>query len=120
MRVRAILLAAALVLAPFSAWGADLVVWWEEEFAPGENNAVREMMADFEKRTGRTVELTFFDQDTLPERLQAALAAGAPPDFEYGTTTNRWIPEWAREDRLVEPRPRGDTRDARHRSGSGS
>jgi multiple sugar transport system substrate-binding protein len=89
-------------MAPFSAWGADLVVWWEEEFYPGENNAVREMMADFEKRTGRTVELTFFDQDTLPERLQVALAAGAPPDFGYGTTTNRWIPEWAREDRLVE------------------
>ena len=34
MRVRAILLAAALVLAPLGARAADLVVWWEEGLLP--------------------------------------------------------------------------------------
>src|SRR5690348_10743552 len=59
MRVRAILLAAALVLAPLNARAADLTVWWEEGFYPGENEAVREMMAAFEHKTGKTVELVF-------------------------------------------------------------
>jgi hypothetical protein len=31
----AILLAAAIMLAPFAARAADLVVWWEVEFFPG-------------------------------------------------------------------------------------
>ena len=37
MRVRAVLLAAALVLAPLGARAADLVVWWEEGFNPEED-----------------------------------------------------------------------------------
>src|SRR5689334_13945754 len=70
MRVRAVLLAAALVLAPIAGRAADLVVWWEEEFSPGEDDAVREMMAAFEKKAGKTVELTFLSQDVLPGKLQ--------------------------------------------------
>ena len=42
MRVRAVLLAAALVLAPLGARAADLVVWWEEGCNPEEDQAVRE------------------------------------------------------------------------------
>jgi multiple sugar transport system substrate-binding protein len=103
MRVRAVILAAALMLAPLTARAADLVVWWEEGFSPGENDAVREMMTDFQRGMGKTVELAFFAQDVLPERLQAALAVGAPPDFTFGTIrVGRWVPQWAQEDRLVE------------------
>src|SRR4051794_22163830 len=102
MRVRAILLAATLVLTPLTARAADLVVWWEEEFSPGEDDAVREMMAAFEHKTGKTVELVFLPQDVLPGRLQGAVDAGEPPDFEFGTNTNRLLPRWAQEGRLVE------------------
>src|SRR4051794_29549926 len=105
MRVRAVLLAAALALAPLDARAADLVVWWDEGFAPAEDDAVREMMAAFEHKTGKTVELAFFAQDVLPDRLQSALAAGEPPDFEYGTITDNFVPGWAREGRLVELSP---------------
>jgi ABC-type glycerol-3-phosphate transport system substrate-binding protein len=55
MRVRAILLAAALALAPLGARAADLVVWWEQGFSPEEDEATREMMAAFEHETGTTV-----------------------------------------------------------------
>jgi hypothetical protein len=34
MRVRAAILAAALVLAPLAARAADLVIWWEEGYYP--------------------------------------------------------------------------------------
>src|SRR4051794_14670679 len=102
MWVRAVLLAAALVLAPPGAHAADLVVWWEEEFSPGEDDATREMMAAFEHKTGKTVELVFLPQDALRARLQGAVDAGEPPDFEFGTTTNRLVARWAREARLAE------------------
>jgi hypothetical protein len=45
MRVRAVVLAAALVLAPLGARAADLVVWWEEGFNPEEDTAVRDIIA---------------------------------------------------------------------------
>ena len=62
MRVRAIILAAALMLAPLGARAADLVVWWEQGFYPEEDQAVREMVAAFEQKTGKKVELVFQPQ----------------------------------------------------------
>ncbi len=55
MRVRAVLLAAALALAPLGARAADLVVWWEKGFYPEEDQAVRELVAAFERKTGKKV-----------------------------------------------------------------
>src|SRR4051812_4948794 len=60
MRIRVVLLAAALALAPLGVRAADLVVWWEEGFYPEEDAAVREIIAAFEQKSGRKVELTFY------------------------------------------------------------
>jgi ABC-type glycerol-3-phosphate transport system substrate-binding protein len=59
MRVQAVILAAMLVLVPPGASAADLVVWWEEGFNPEEDTAVREIIAAFEQKSGRQVELVF-------------------------------------------------------------
>jgi ABC-type glycerol-3-phosphate transport system substrate-binding protein len=59
MQGRAIILAAALALAPLGVRAADLVVWWEEGFNPEEDTAVREIIAAFEQKSGRQVELVF-------------------------------------------------------------
>jgi multiple sugar transport system substrate-binding protein len=103
MWVQAVILAAALMLVvPLSARAADLVVWWEEGFNPEEDQGVRELIAGFEKKTGKMVELTFVRQDAVSEKLQAALAAGGVPDFAFGGAGMRRLPQWAKEDRLVE------------------
>jgi ABC-type glycerol-3-phosphate transport system substrate-binding protein len=57
MRVRAVVLAAALVLAPPGARAADLVVWWPEGFYAQEDRALKELVAAFEQKTGKQVEL---------------------------------------------------------------
>jgi multiple sugar transport system substrate-binding protein len=103
MRVRAILLAAALMLAPLTAKAADLVVWWEEGFNPEEDTAVREIIAAFEQKSGRQVELIFSPQGELPTKILAALEAGHPPDFLYGLggVASHWV-RWAHEGRLVD------------------
>jgi multiple sugar transport system substrate-binding protein len=102
MQVRTVVLAAALVLAPPSAWAADLVVWWEEEFQPGENEAVREIVTAFEHKTGKQVELAFFPAGEFPGRPSAAVEAGHPPDFLYGNDVSLAFPQWAHEGRLTD------------------
>ena len=85
MRARAVVLALAIVLAPLGARAADLVVWWEKGFYPQEDAAVREIIAAFEQKTGKQVELVQHAQDEVFDKAQAALAAGQPPDFLFGT-----------------------------------
>jgi ABC-type glycerol-3-phosphate transport system substrate-binding protein len=49
----------SVVLASALAWvappvrAADLVVWWHEGFYPQEHEAVREVIAAFEQKTGQ-------------------------------------------------------------------
>ncbi len=57
LHVRAVVLAAAFVLAPLGARGADLVVWWQSDFHPQEDGAVAEIIAALEQETGKQVEL---------------------------------------------------------------
>ncbi len=47
MRLRAVILAAALMLVPLGTRAADLVVWWEEGWNPSEDQAVTELVAAF-------------------------------------------------------------------------
>jgi hypothetical protein len=49
MQVRAVILAAALMLAPISAQAADLVVWWDKGYYPEEDAAVAELVTGFEQ-----------------------------------------------------------------------
>jgi multiple sugar transport system substrate-binding protein len=100
MRGRAVVLAAAIVMAPLGAWGADLVVWWERGFYPEEDSAVAEVVAAFEQESGKQVELTHYSNSELPDKLEAALEAGHPPDFAFGLTYVS--SKWAFEDRLVD------------------
>jgi multiple sugar transport system substrate-binding protein len=102
MRARAVVLAAAIVLAPFGAKAADLVVWWEKGYYDQEDEALREIIAAFEQKTGKQVELVLPQQNELPDKLEAALKAGQPPDFTFGLWIETYIPRWALEDRLVD------------------
>src|SRR5688500_15659933 len=75
---------AALLFPSGSAEAADLVVWWQDDFHAQENEAVREIIAAFEQETGRQVELVQPAQGEIVAQVQAALAAGQPPDFLFG------------------------------------
>jgi multiple sugar transport system substrate-binding protein len=102
MWVRAVLLAAALMLTPCNAGAADLVVWWEEGWYPEEDRAVAELVAAFEAKTGKDVELVR-QQHAAQAEVQAALKAGRPPDFLWGLGgTTDLADHWAYEDRLAD------------------
>src|SRR5215210_9320359 len=102
MRVRAIILAAALVLVSPAARAADLVVWWEEGFNPEEDVAVKEIIAAFEHKTGKKVQLDFFPPGKSIGSPPAVVEAGHPPDFLYGNDISPVFPQWAHEGRLTD------------------
>jgi ABC-type glycerol-3-phosphate transport system substrate-binding protein len=92
MRSRAAVIAAAIVMAPLGAWGADLVVWWEKGFYAQEDEAVAEIVAAFEQETGKRVEIVQPTQDEMHDKAQAAIDAGLPPDFLFGFFSTRKTP----------------------------
>ena len=102
MRARAVVLAVALVLVPLGARAADLVVWWDKGYYTQEDDALREIIAAFEQKTGKQVELAFYPQAELPNHIQQALEAGRPPDIAFGTWLSEYTALWAFDDRLVD------------------
>jgi multiple sugar transport system substrate-binding protein len=102
MRQEAIVLAAALAIAPLDARAADLVVWWEEGFYPQEDEAVAEIVASFEQATGKSVELVQYGQGEIMKQAERSLQAGAPPDFLFSTVIQAGVARWAYEDRLAD------------------
>jgi multiple sugar transport system substrate-binding protein len=96
------LFAALLILAPLSARSADLVVWWNEGYTDQEDEAVREIVAAFEQKTGKQVELVFHPEQELPDMVVAAVEAGEPPDFVFSVVIIQDDARWAHEDRLVD------------------
>jgi multiple sugar transport system substrate-binding protein len=96
-------LAALLTLDPtLGAQAADLVVWWEKGFYAQEDEAVAEIIAAFEQDTGKHVELDQPSQNDIEAKAQAAVDAGQPPDFLFGTLIANFYGQWAYEDRLVD------------------
>ena len=76
------------------------MVWWEEGFNPEEDAAVREIVAAFEQETGKQVELHQPTQSDIEAKVLAAVAAGQPPDFLFGTNTDYYYGQWAETGRL--------------------
>jgi multiple sugar transport system substrate-binding protein len=102
MRTAGIALAATLLLTPLGVRAADLVVWWEQGFNPEEDAAVREIVAAFEQESGKLVALTQYSNPEMPEKVEAALEAGQPPDFAFGMRILGNISEWALHDKLAD------------------
>jgi multiple sugar transport system substrate-binding protein len=101
-RLVPILAASTLLLAPLDVRAADLVVWWEKGFYPQADDAVAEIVAAFEQKTGKQVELDQPSLDDIEAKVLAAISAGQPPDFVFGQNTDSWYGQWADEDRLID------------------
>jgi multiple sugar transport system substrate-binding protein len=103
MRVRAVLLAAALALAPLAVRAADLVVWWDKAFYPEEDRALAELAQAFEEKTGLRMKLVRHDGWEAPAKVEAAIEASQPPDFAFSLFFSQGqLERWAAEDRLVD------------------
>ena len=103
IRIGAVVLAAMLAMAPLGAKSADLVVWWEKGFYEQEDEAVREIIAAFEQKTGKQVELVLEKWEHVRDDAVAAIETGRPPpDFIFTVNVIPHRDQWAYEGRLVE------------------
>src|SRR5262249_50821811 len=97
-KLLALVAASTVSLTASQVTAADLVIWWQTGLYPGEDGAVREMIAAFETEAGKQVELDFYPPWEMTERAQAALGTGERmPDFAYNGEFTVRIPEWAYE-----------------------
>jgi ABC-type glycerol-3-phosphate transport system substrate-binding protein len=92
-RAVAALLVATFAMAPLGAMAADLVVWWEEGYYDQEDEAVGEIIAAFQQKTGKQVELVLLDEEKHVGAIVAALDAEQPPDFCFGTLMSAYVSE---------------------------
>jgi multiple sugar transport system substrate-binding protein len=101
-RVSATILAATLFVAPLGAHAADLVLSWHKAHHAEEDEALREVVAAFEQKAGKQVEIAFVPLEEQPSQIEAALDAGHPPDIAFGFWLDTYIPKWALENRLMD------------------
>lgn len=82
---------------------APLRIWWDQGYYPEEDAALKQIVADWEKGTGQTVELTFFDDNETIRQLDIALATGNLPDIFFSALADwRLTPRLAWEGKLAD------------------
>jgi multiple sugar transport system substrate-binding protein len=58
-----------------------LNIWWEKGFNLEEDEALRQVVSNWEQKTGEKVSLSLYTTRELSEKAQRALQAGNPPDL---------------------------------------
>ncbi len=80
-----------------------LRVWWDKGYILEEDEALRQVVSQWEKQTGNTVNLSFYNNDELSQKAQRAIQAGSPPDVLMNDNADRMLnPRLAWEGKLVD------------------
>jgi multiple sugar transport system substrate-binding protein len=102
---RAMLLLLTLAVLTFFAAppaSAQLVVWWNKSFVPQQDEVFKEVVQKWEKKTGKTVDLSFFSIPDHPAKMLAAFDSKIVPDVDFGQVVNVQTAQFAYEDKLLE------------------
>jgi multiple sugar transport system substrate-binding protein len=82
--------------------GAQLGVWWNKSFVTQQDDAFKEIVQKWEKKTGKTVDLSFFALPDHPAKILAAFDSKIVPDVDFGQIVNVQTGQFAYEDKLLE------------------
>jgi multiple sugar transport system substrate-binding protein len=103
LRGSASLLAAGSLARPFIANAAATTaeVWWTQGFVPEEDTAVKKLVADYEKASGNTIELSIMPFAPLRQKIISAVTSGVVPDL-FRQSPNELIALLAWDDKLLD------------------
>lgn len=104
-RWRGLVACALLVAASGAAQaaGQTVTVWWNQGFYPAEDQAMRDMVAAWEKQSGNKVELTFYNGSDMPAKIISSITTGEVPDLAYVDNGDfLLLPQAAWNDKLVD------------------
>ncbi len=80
-----------------------LTIWWDKGFTLEEDEALRALVAQWEKQNGSSIALSFYTTDELPQKAQRAIQAGKPPDILMSNNAERVLnPRLAWQGKLVD------------------
>src|SRR6266496_1429920 len=68
---------------PYSANAAATTaeVWWAQGFVPEEDVAIKKVVADYQKASGNTIDLSIMPFAPLRQKIVSAVTSGVVPDF---------------------------------------
>ena len=77
------LLAAGTIARPYIANAAATTaeVWWAQGFVPEEDVSIKKIVADYEKASGNTIELSIMPFAPQRQKIVSAVTSGVVPDF---------------------------------------
>src|ERR1700751_2482889 len=76
-------------------------VWLTQGFVPEEDVAVKKLVADYEKASGNTIDLSIVPFAPLRQKFISAVTSGVVPDI-FSQSPNELIALWAVYDKLVD------------------
>jgi len=96
-------LAAGILAAPYIANAAATTaeVWWTQGFVPEEDVAVKKLVADYEKASGNTIELSIIPFAPLRQKIISAVTSGVVPDM-FRQSPNELIALLAWDNKLLD------------------
>lgn len=97
----AVALAAQLCTASVQAQD-KLVLWWNKSFVPDQDRVMEDIVKAWEKKSGKSAELTFYALPDLPARMVAAFDAKQVPDVVFGQIVAIQTAAFAFEDKLLD------------------
>ena len=103
LRGSASLVAAGSLARPHIANAAATTaeVWWTQGFVPEEDTAVKKLVADYEKASGNTIELSIIPFAPLRQKIISAVTSGVVPDT-FSQSPNELIALLAWDDKLLD------------------
>ena len=103
LRGSASVVAAGSLGRPFIANAAATTaeVWWTQGFVPEEDAAVKKTVADYEKASGNTIELSIMPFAPLRQKIISAVTSGVVPDM-FSQSPNELIALLAWDDKLLD------------------
>ena len=76
-------------------------VWWTQGFVPEEDAALKKAIADYEKASGNSIELSIVPFAPLRQKIVSAVTSGIVPDVFFGTPAEI-IALYAWDDKLLD------------------
>ncbi len=80
-----------------------LKIWWDKGFTLDEDEALQQVVSEWEKKTGNKAKVFFYNNDELSQKAQRAIQAGSPPDVLMSDNVDRVLsPRLASEGKLAD------------------
>jgi multiple sugar transport system substrate-binding protein len=101
--VNVAVLALGILLVTTPAVAQDkLVIWWNKSFVPQQDDAMKEIVQKWEKKSGKQADLSFFALPDHPAKMLAAFDSKTVPDLDFGQIVAVQNGNFAYEDKLLE------------------